>query len=106
MGLLPHGQPEPWKPVSPDRVIDLLNELVKLDPEAAHALMEYRVPCNEALGDHPSIQVVQGESGLVVGLLGVLNGFFGADEEGWGTICGVYDDGDDGKLLRFERTNR
>ena len=93
-----------WKPVSPDRAIEVLNEIVKLDPKAAHDLVEYRVPCNMALGDHPSVQVVQGDEGLAVGLLGVLNGIFGTDENGWGTLCAVFED--DGTLVRFERTKR
>ena len=93
-----------WKPVSPDHAIDVLNLILKADPAAAHALVEQRVPCNKALGDHPSVQVAQKDESLTVGLLGVLNGIFRADEDGWGTICAVFED--DGTLTRFERTKR
>jgi hypothetical protein len=27
-----------------------------------------------------------------VGLLGILNGILGADDEGWGYVCAVFDD--------------
>jgi len=82
-------------------VIELLNAAIKLDPVAAHGLVEQRIPCNDALGDHPTIQVTGIDGKLSVGFLGALNGLFGADENGWGPIAGVFDD-DDGHLIRFE----
>ena len=81
--------------------IDLLNQLVASDPEAAHNLVEQRVECTERIREHPTIIVYQpdGEK-LTVGFLGVLNGMFGADEDGWGPIAAVFED--DGKLSRFQ----
>lgn len=93
-----------WNPVSPDHAVDVLNELLALDRPAITALVERRWSCNKALGDHPTCQVTKTQYGLSVGLLGVLNALFGADEEGWGTLCGVFED--DGTLTRFERTKR
>ena len=81
--------------------IALLNEMVKMDPEAAHALIEQRVSCNDTLRDHPTIQVQVDGGKAEVGLLGVLNGLLGADATGWGPIVACFDD-DSGKLLRFE----
>ena len=81
-------------------VLAVLNEMVAMDPEAAHALVEQRVPCNKALQGHPTIQVQVDGTKAKVGLLGVLNGLFGADEEGWGPIAACFDD-DTGKLTGF-----
>lgn len=94
----------------------LLNEMNTLDAQATKDLVEKRVSCNEALADHPSIQtgktmtdtIDQNDKALVrghrVGLLGVLNGLFGANAEGWGPICAVFED--DGTLSHFKRTDR
>lgn len=88
--------------VSVDDALRILNEILALDPSIAHALVERRWGCNKALADHPTIQVSQDQYGTHVGILGVLNGIFGADDEGWGPICAVVED--DGRISRFERT--
>lgn len=80
--------------VDVDRVIEFLNSLVELDQEAIEKLIEARVFCNEALADHPTVQVgtYHSDSKLPkVGMLGILNGMFGADTQRWGYICAVYD---------------
>jgi len=72
-------------------VIRILNEMVVSDPEAVRALIETRVSCNESLADHPSVQVQAAPDGsFQVGLLGVLNGLFGTDDEGWGPIAACF----------------
>ncbi len=60
------------------KAIDVMNEAFAADPAAIHALLINRVPCNQALTDHPTIQV---DTTLFiaanlhsVGLLGILNG--------------------------------
>lgn len=93
-------------------VLDLLNSAVKCDPLAMHSLVEHRVSCNVPLAEHDTIQVVREQnwqedpkSGpYSVGLLGLVNGFFGTNARGWGPISAIYEDGEGGKLLRFERT--
>ena len=87
-----------------ERTITFLNELKDADSQAVKALIETRVPCNETLADHPTVQVQarEGEPGLCVGLLGVLNGLIGADTDGWGFICVKLDD--DGNIVEFMRT--
>lgn len=82
-----------------DHIINVLNELVALDREAVTKLVETRVPCNQALADHPTVQVSEGPS---VGLLGVLNGIAGVDHDGWGFIAASFDD--QGHLVKFLRT--
>jgi hypothetical protein len=93
-----------WPPITPDHAVEVLNELLALDYPAIAALVERRWACNKALAAHPTCQVVSGLSGASVGILGVLNALFGADEDGWGTICVVCDE--NGVLVRFERTPR
>ena len=85
-----------------EALIRFLNELVQMDPEAMHRLVEARVSCNEALADHPTVQVRKVPNGFEVGILGLLNGFVGADLDGWGFVCAEFDD--DEKLVRFKRT--
>ena len=85
-----------------NRIIDSLNEYLAIDPIAIHHLIEYRVTTNQALADHPSVQVNAEGEAPVVGLLGILNGIVGVipgSEIGY--ITAVFDD-DDGRLLRFE----
>lgn len=90
--------------VSIQEVIEFLNELVEINQEAVENLIEQRVECNKKLADHPTVQVTayDGEHPKV-GLLGVLNGLFGANEEGWGPIMAVFDEH---KLIGFQRTIR
>lgn len=102
-------------------VLDYLNELLALDYDFVAALCTNRVPCNRAIATHPTVQV-----GLVhpggaaalkgsavdldlmehpvweAGLLGVLNGLVGIDEEsGYGPIAAILDS-PSGVILRFE----
>lgn len=90
-------------PCTLDHAIGVLNEMVAADPVAARSLTDHRVPCNDTLKDHPTIQVLafEGEPALV-GMLGVLNGIFGADEDGWGAVVAEFSD-DETQLIRFRR---
>ena len=88
-------------------VIHLLNELIDLDRPAMGALFANRVPCNPSLADHPTVQVGMQHGGYHVGLMGILNGLFGVDDNGWGPIALVFDDKPSGgcDLLRVERVS-
>lgn len=86
--------------VSVEDAIHLLNELLEIDPNAIGALVANRVPCNEGIADHYSVQVEHRNSGFNVGLLGIINGLFGIDDDGWGAIACEFDCGD---LLKFRR---
>jgi hypothetical protein len=78
--------------------VRVLNEAIALDPEAVRLLCNARVPCNEALADHPSIQVGRGPSvgqsdhDWVVGMLGIVNGICGVDDNGWGFVGVEFDE--------------
>lgn len=81
--------------VTIDDVIQVLNRALEADREAITSMViNHRAPCNEALADDESIQVGTGEDGLSVGLLGIINGFFGTHEKsGYGTIQAVLGEG-------------
>lgn len=61
-----------------DVFVDVLNEAYNDDPGAIHALLCNRVPCNDYLASHPTIQVEFNKTakneGYIVGMLGILNG--------------------------------
>jgi hypothetical protein len=80
-----------------ESVIVYMNEIMDKDRKAVHTLVELRVPCNDALADHPTVQV----TGNVVGLLGILNGLIGIKEDGMGYVAARFLDG---HLLGFELT--
>lgn len=93
------------------QIVDLLNELLALDPVAINSLVKNRVPCNQALADHPTVTVddgvwESGESWFTVGLLGILEGVAGID----GKLIASIDDDEKGivgfKLIEFSDVNR
>lgn len=88
-----------------DMLIERLNEISRTDPVAMTKLVSARVPCNEEMASHSSVQVDCSTEHPTVGLLGILNGLVGTIGSGpkasWGliTICI-----DEGVVKRFERT--
>ena len=73
-------------------LIDFLNQVNDIDPSVLPALIAYRVPCNEELGEHLTIQTGKTDDGYEVGILGILNGLFGVQDDGWGYIAAHYKD--------------
>lgn len=59
-------------------VVERLNDAVRRDWKAIHNLVEYRVPTNTRMAEHPNVIVVpyqtDGGANFLVGMLGVLNG--------------------------------
>ena len=86
--------------VTVDDAISLLNDLIILDRPAIAALLANRVPCNENLAKHPTVQVTYQHHSYHVGMFGIINGLFGVDDHGRGLIRCVFDNGN---LIRFER---
>ena len=90
-----------------DRIVEIMNDALKLDPKAISKLVEVRISCNAALADHSSIQV-HDETGInpAVGILGILNGLTGTQvykgTPGWGRVQAVFED--DGLIKTFQRT--
>lgn len=75
-----------------EETIKLLNEAVQADAKAMRDLIESRVECNATFAAHPTIQVANyhKKDAYTVGLLGILNGLFGIDDKGWGSIAAVF----------------
>lgn len=90
--------------VTVKETVDLLNELLGLDHDAIHALINCRVPCNNNIAEHKTVQVSQypEDKSPKVGLLGILNGLFGIREDGMGAICMELNDSE--KILWFKET--
>lgn len=84
-------------------VCDLLNEMLNLDYDCTHELISQRMRCNDAIANHPTVQVQQYKDDEFpkVGLLGIFNGLFGIREDGMGAICMEVDNG---KILGFKPT--
>lgn len=71
-------------------LVAYLNQLLELDRPAIAALVANRVPCNEDLGLHPTVQVGYQHGSYHVGLLGVLNGYLGVHDNGRGALAAVF----------------
>lgn len=86
------------KSISPQEVVEFLNSLLELDREAISNLIFTRVSCNMKLAEHPTVQVLQDavDGRNCVGWLGLLNGLFGINENGYGCIL-MHCDPIDGK---------
>ena len=85
--------------ITPQEVCEFMNELIAIDEEAIRNLLHSRVECNEALAKHATVQVGKRTEIYDVGFLGILNGLFGVNENQWGCIISIYEDG---KLIRFD----
>lgn len=80
-------------------VIEYLNSLLDADAAAVSALFSLRISCGTELAEHPTVQVgTMGGAHPLVGFIGILNGLFGADEDGWGFLGAVYEEG---RIVRF-----
>ena len=54
--------------------IAVLNEALKADHTTVSALCDNRIPCNDALADHPDVTVMVENGVCNIGLLGLING--------------------------------
>ena len=84
------------------RICDFLNVLLEVDRNAIACLIANRVPCNQALADHPTVQVGPQHGGYYVGMLGILNGLCGVKPDGAGFLVAIFDGEGNRDLLRFE----
>lgn len=96
-GLLPEPPPHVLA------ALEALNVALEADSATMRQLLDYRLPCNDALARHPSIQVRSERTGSSVSALGVINGCLGTvpagPKEGWGWVALETDD--EGVPLRF-----
>ena len=84
-----------------EKIVALLNELLEMDRPAIAVLIANRIPCNQKLADHPTVQVISQHGGYHMGLLGLLNGLCGAKPDGWGMIQAHFDSPAEGVLTKF-----
>lgn len=80
--------------VTVEQAVKILNDALARDGQAINALLEHRVPCNASLAEHPTIQVGYRTDQITteVGLLGIINGLFGVDDEQWDFIAAEIDE--------------
>ena len=89
---------------TPAEAVEVLNRIHTADPTVLEALVNHRVPCNQAVVDDPTVQVGLGDCWgpvATVGLLGILNGIFGVREDGQGYIA-AWRGSESGRIERFE----
>ena len=84
--------------------LSFLNNLVKIDNAAIEKLIEARIPCNQTMLDHPTVQAGVYDNIPKVGMLGIINGLIGiqpkgSKKPGWGYIAAQFDDNE--KLIGF-----
>ena len=85
------------KEITPEKLVAFLNELIAIDPEAMTNLFKYRTKCNNALTEHPTVQVGNG----TVSLVGIINGLCGINENGWGYIATNFKQDPEGNLTEL-----
>lgn len=74
--------------VTPQEVLDFLNSLMEVDPATMNSIFSARFQCNDAMLNHPTVQCGRlSETIGEVGVIGILNGLFGIDKEGWGVFA-------------------
>jgi hypothetical protein len=74
--------------ITPQDVVDLLNEFITLDKKSAIGLLSHEEQCNDIIAAHPTIQVkYYYDDDVRVTIIGFLNGLFGVREDGMGAIC-------------------
>lgn len=103
-----------YMPIKPgvQEFVDYLNELFEIDPDFMERFIAPHFECNAKLALHPTVQAWAHEENepttYSARFIGVMNGFFGAFDEGrragGGAICSVHDD-ETGRLKGFKVLN-
>lgn len=88
--------------ITPKQVVDLLNEMLKIDEKAIVDFVKRKTYCNKKLAFHPTLQVDSySEKGKYkVGMIGFLNSLFGKNKHGFGCICYIIEK--DGRISGFK----
>lgn len=88
--------------VAVEQAVAVLNEALEADPVAMLGLFQHGVSVNDALADHPTIQVDSETGTAVLRPLGLINGLFGVDADNWGYIAMVCTPTADGGFSAIE----
>ena len=77
------------KNIIPEDIVELLNEMLKLDYEGTKKFVEAKIEVNEKIANHETIQVngYTTPREYLLGIIGFLNGLFGVNENHFGCIC-------------------
>ena len=91
---------EELMPDAVDKAISVLNRAIKTDPAAIRRLFKVQIPCSDDLADDPDVQVkIEGDE-YFIRPLGLINGLFGAAEDGFGKIVAICSD-ETGEFQKF-----
>lgn len=86
--------------ITVEEVIDVLNDALSRDRYAVEKLFFDRKECNDALASHKTIQVGLFKGMNKVGALGLINGMFGIDKNGYGAIMMEMNEG---IIIKFKK---
>lgn len=87
--------------ITPREVVDFLNDLLEVDRESISKFFHKRTVVNEDLAGHPTVQVrISSNEETTIAALGLLNGLFGVDSDGWGAIYRLIED-DGYSIIKF-----
>jgi len=80
----------------------VLNRALDSDPDAISELFSYRVECNDALADDPTIQVrARDGEHPTIGAFGVIAGLLGVRDNGFSLIAMEVEDDGSNRIRRF-----
>lgn len=87
-----------------DRAIEVLNRAIQKDPEAIRKLFKIQIECNDEIAADADIQVKAEGNKTFIRPLGLINGLFGAAEDGFGKIVAICSDetGDFQKFVKYD----
>ena len=92
--------------ISLEEAIKFLNEILKEDPELINSIFNTYHKCNKKTRGHKTIQVCcsgdYSENNPACRLIGLLNGLFGIDEDGYGGMNVYYETLKGVKIEKFK----
>lgn len=100
--------------VTIDEVLEVLNRALLKDRQAITTLaLHHKVKCNKDLADDETIQVGSHKNGddeefTTVGLIGIINGLFGIDDDVHETMYGAIQasiDKESGEIICFSKVD-
>lgn len=71
--------------------VESLNQALKADPKTIQYMMQQRFLCSKSLAEHPTIQSSENDGEFSIGVMGLINGLFGVDKDGYGFIAGIWE---------------
>lgn len=75
-----------------EKIAKFLNDALEIDRLAVATLCGLRVPCNQELANHPTIQVRAEQDGsFSLSLVGLLNGIIGSDKKQHGYLAATFE---------------